>query len=134
MNSELTRAEGVIWQVRVLEGKRLNKSVKAVPSANTLPLRLAGPPRAPVALWLEQVLRGGGLAASFLRGAGGPQEPRDLSFLTGSMRISLHIVILLKDLCSRQVAPLPALGIWSAQFPLPGQPVSQGPTFTVVTK
>jgi len=73
--------------MRVLEEKLLNGSVKAVPSANTPPLRLAGLPRAPVALWLEQGLRGGGLAVSFLRGAGGPQEARDLSFPTGSMRI-----------------------------------------------
>lgn len=43
--------------MRVLEEKPLNKSVKAVPSANTLPLRLAGSPRAPVALLLEQGLR-----------------------------------------------------------------------------
>lgn len=113
----------------VLEENPLNKSIKAVPSADTLALRLAGPPRAPVALLVEQ---GSGEEDLLSPSRGAWGDPRDPESSPSSLAVgeySLHVVILPKDLCSRRVVPLPALGVGSAPFPLPGQPVCRGPAF-----
>lgn len=134
MSGALACAEGGIRPTRAVEEKPLNESVKAVPSANPLPLRLAGRARAPMALLLEQ---GSGEEDSLSPPRGVQEDPKSPEISPSSLagcEFSLHLVILLGDLCSRHVAPLSALGVGSARFPLPSQPVCQGPTFLVVTK
>lgn len=106
---------------KTIEQKRLSSSKCKHPSPKT-----CRPSTGSCGSVVRAGIRRGGLAVSLLRGAGGPQEPEISPSSLAVCEYSLPAVILLKDLCSRQAAPLPALGVGSAQFALPSQPVRRG--------